>query len=130
MVKDAEAHASDDKAKRDGIEKKNNLDSMIYQAQKTLDENGEKLDDAAKSGLEGVIADVKQDLESDDAARIDAGLQRLQTELHGVAETLYKAEPDQAEAGAPGAEAGSSSADDDVIDAEYSEAPEEKREEG
>ncbi len=130
MVKDAEAHASDDKARRESIEKKNNLDSMIYQAEKTLAENGEKLDDAMKSGLEGVIAEAKQDLESGDAARIDAGLQRLQAELHKVAETLYKAEAAQADAGGPGPDAGSSSPDDDVIDAEYTEASDEKREEG
>ncbi len=130
MVKDAEAHASDDKSRRESIEKKNNLDSMIYQAEKTLAENGEKLDDAMKSGLEGVIAEAKQDLESGDAARIDAGLQRLQAELHKVAETLYKAEAAQADAGGPGPDAGSSSPDDDVIDAEYTEASDEKREEG
>ena len=130
MVKDSEAHSSDDKARRESIEKKNSLDSMVYQAEKTIQENGEKLDEAMKSDVEGVIASAKQDLESDDAARIDAGLQRLQAELHKVAEVLYKAEAAPGDAGAPDADAGSSPSDDDVIDAEYTEASDEKREEG
>jgi molecular chaperone DnaK len=128
MVKDAESHASEDKGRREGIEKKNNLDSMIYQGEKTLAENGDKLDDALKSGVEGVLAEAKKELESEDAARIDAALQRVQAELHKVAEVLYKAEAAQADAGAAGEEAGGgAAADDDVIDAEYTE---EKREEG
>jgi molecular chaperone DnaK len=130
MVKDAEAHSSDDKARREHSEKKNNLDSMVYQAEKTLEETAEKLDDALKSDIAGAIETAKQDLESDDGARLDAGLQRLQTELHKVAEILYKAEAAQADAGEPGSDAGSSLADEDVIDAEYTEASEEKSEEG
>ena len=130
MVKDAEVHSSDDKSRREHSEKKNNLDSMVYQAEKTLEETAEKLDDALKSDIAGAIETAKQDLESDDGARLDAGLQRLQTELHKVAEILYKAEAAQADAGEPGSDAGSSLADDDVIDAEYTEASEEKSEEG
>jgi len=129
MVNDAEIHSSDDKARREQIEKKNNLDSMTYQAEKTLEDNADKLDDALKSDLAGAIETAKQDLESDDAGRIDAGLERLQAELHKVAETLYKAEAAQADAGGPGPDEGSSPPDDDVIDAEYTEAPEDKSEE-
>jgi molecular chaperone DnaK len=129
MVKDAESHSSDDKERREGIEKKNNLDSMIYQAEKTMADSAEKLDDDQKSALEGVLAEAKLDLESDDAARIDAALQKVQAELHKVAEALYKAEAASAEAGA-GAEGEAApegaAADEDVIDAEYTE---EKREE-
>jgi molecular chaperone DnaK len=130
MVKDAEAHSSDDKTRRDSIEKKNNLDSMIYQAEKTLEENAEKLDESMKSDAASAIASAKEDLESDDAARIDAGAQRLQAELHKVAETLYKAESAEAEPGDPAPSAGASASDEDVIDAEYTEASGEKREEG
>ncbi len=128
MVKDAESHASQDKERREAIEKKNNLDSMVYQGEKQLSENGEKLDDAMKSGLENALAEAKKDLESDDAGRIAAGLERLQAELHKIAEALYKAEAAAgASAGddgaAPGgdAAAGGGGSDDDVIDAEYTE---------
>jgi molecular chaperone DnaK len=123
MVKDAEAHASDDMTRRDAIEKKNNLDSMVYQAEKTLAENGEKLDDAQKKGVEDAIADARKDLESEDATRIDAGLQRLEGELHKVAEALYKTDAAQGDgSGAAGAADAGADADDDVIDAEYTEA--------
>ena len=127
MVKDAESHAADDKARRDGIEKKNNLDSMIYQAEKQLEENGDKLDDATKSGLEAALADAKQDLESDDPDRIASGLAKVEAELHKVAEVLYKAEAAQGagptgDAGGAGGAAGAAGgSDDDVIDAEYTE---------
>jgi molecular chaperone DnaK len=125
MVHDAEAHAADDTVRRDAIEKKNNLDSMIYQGEKNLAENSEKLEDDQKKGVESVLADAKKDLESDDPARIDAALQRLQTELHKLAEALYKAEASAAgPAAGPDASAGDGGAahqDEDVIDADYTE---------
>jgi molecular chaperone DnaK len=123
MVKDAESHAAEDKDRREGIEKKNSLDSMIYQAEKTLTDNADKLDDGQKSGLEALLVDAKKDLESDDAARIDAALQKVQAELHKVAEALYKAEAASsgAAAGDPGASGPGGAAEDDVIDAEYTE---------
>ncbi len=125
MVKEAESHASEDKERREGIEKKNNLDSMIYQAEKQLSESGDKLDEGQKATLESALADARKDLESDDPGRISAGLERLQGELHKVAEALYKAEAAQAgpagePAGDPGG-AGGGGDDDDVIDAEYTE---------
>ena len=102
---------------------------MIYQGEKTVAENAEKLDDAQKQALEECLADAKQDLESDDSARIATALQRLQAELHKLAETLYKAEAASGESGASGPGASgpgeaSGPADDDVIDAEYTEEKE------
>ena len=129
MVKDAESHAADDRDRRDSIEKKNNLDSMIYQGEKTLAESEEKLDASQKAGLEGVLADAKKDLESEDAARIDSALQRLQTELHKLAETLYKAEAATAEQAAGAGESaagGDAHEDEDVIDADYTDESERK----
>jgi molecular chaperone DnaK len=129
MMKDAEANATDDRDRRDSIEKKNNLDSMIYQGEKTLAESAEKLDVSQKAGLEGVLAEAKTDLESADAARIDSALQRLQTELHKLAETLYKAEAAASEPAGDAGEAaaeGGAAADDDVIDADYTEESDRK----
>ena len=80
-----------------------------------------KLDTAEKADLEGLIAEAKTDLESDDIARIDAGHQRLEAGLHKLAEALYKQEGP--EGTAPGADASSGPADDDVIDADYTEGP-------
>jgi molecular chaperone DnaK len=123
MVKDAEAHASEDKARREAIEKKNQLDSMIYQAEKTLRENADKLGDDVKKPAEEAITSAKADLESEDAARMDAARGRVEQAMHKVAEVLYKA---QAAPGAPGGGTTSAGSEpkkggDDVIDAEYTE---------
>jgi molecular chaperone DnaK len=125
MVQEAEANASADKERRDSIEKKNQLDSLIYQAEKTIAENAEKLDESEKSAIEGVLSDAKSELESGDAAKLDAARQRVEAELHKIAEKLYKGQAAGAEGGAPppgGDSAGGESGDDDVIDAEFTDA--------
>jgi molecular chaperone DnaK len=125
MVNEAEANAGDDKARREAIEKKNNLDSMIYQAEKTLSENKDALDDSERTTLESALAEAKTDLASDDPEKIDAAHQRVESELHKVAEKLYQAQASQAPGDDPGAEAGGDAGgaaqDDDVIDAEFTE---------
>jgi molecular chaperone DnaK len=127
MVNDAASHASEDKSRREAIEKKNSLDSMIYQAEKTLKESGDALDEGERTNLESALADAKKELESDDAARIEAAYQRVETELHKVAEKLYKAQAEGATAGAADAGAGgaaegaSQPSGEDVIDAEFTE---------
>ena len=120
MVKDAESHASEDGTRRDQIEKHNQLDSMIYQAEKMIADNGETLSDEDKQSLQATIEEAKKDLESQDAARIDSARQKLEAELHKVAEALYK-EGANAAAEPGEAEAPSSDDSDDVIDAEYTE---------
>ena len=127
MVREAEIHATEDQTSREAVEKRNQLDSMIYQAEKMLSESAETLDEADKQAVQSAIDAGKQDLESGDAARIDAANQKIEQELHKLAEKLYKAQaPEQ---GTPGG--GDSSAagaesedDDDVVDAEYTETKE------
>ena len=121
MMAEAEANATEDKARRESIEKKNNLDSMIYQAEKTLAESKDALDPDEKSSLESVLAEAKTDLESGDSEKIDAAFGRVEAELHKVAEKLYKAQAEGAAetADAPGDDAPPQ--DDDVIDAEFTE---------
>ncbi|MEE8165721.1 MAG: Hsp70 family protein, partial [Myxococcota bacterium] len=122
MVKEAEANASEDKIRRDSIDKKNQLDSLIYQAEKTLAENADKIDEADKTALNGTLADAKTDLESGDEVKIDAARQRVEAEMHKIAEKLYKSEAaaGPAAAGDPSPDGASGvAADDDVIDAEF-----------
>lgn len=123
MVTDAEANAAADQSRREGIEKKNNLDSMIYQAEKTISENGDALDADEKKNLEAVLAEAKVDLETGDNDKIDAAHQRVESELHKVAEKLYKASADaEPGEGAPSEEGATKAPDDDdVIDAEFTE---------
>ncbi len=124
MVKDAEAHASEDHARRELIDKKNTLDSLIYQAEKTLRENGDKISGDEKGTVEGVLAEARKDLESDDAAKVEAARQRVEQAMHKVAETLYKSQGDgsgSAAGAAPGSGTGGAPPQEDVIEAEYTE---------
>ncbi len=124
MVRDAESHASEDKVRREVIEKKNHLDSLIYNAEKTVREQGEKLPEDEKKSIEEVLSSAKQDLASEDLDRINAAQQRVETGMHKVAEILYKAQADAGAAGGAadaGGAASGTKADGDVIDAEYTE---------
>ena len=124
MVRDAEANAGEDHRRRESVEKRNNLDALIYQAEKTLTENEDKLSDDDKEKVRSAVEAAKGKLDSEDPAELDAALQQVEQSLHGIAETLYKSQANgdaAAGASAPGAEAESAAGGDDVVDAEYTE---------
>jgi molecular chaperone DnaK len=122
MVREADAHASEDHQRRETIEKRNALDSLIYNAEKTIRESGDKLPEEEKKQVEEVLKEARADLESDDLARIDAANQRVEQEMHKIAEVLYKAQSAEGAEGAQGpGESAPSGEDGDVIDAEYTE---------
>jgi molecular chaperone DnaK len=101
MTKEAELHAEEDRKRKEAVETKNQLDSTIYQLEKTLKESGDKLPADKKAPIEAGIADAKKALESDDAAQMKAAMEKL-TALGGE---LY-AEAQKAAQSAPGGEAG------------------------
>jgi molecular chaperone DnaK len=119
MVREADAHSSEDQQRREKIEKRNALDSLIYNAEKTIGESGDKVPEEEKKQIEEVLGAAKADLESDDLARIDAAHQRVEQAMHKIAEVLYKAQ--SAESAEGPAEPAQSGDDGDVIDAEYTE---------
>ena len=121
MVREAESHATEDSQRREKIEKHNALDSLIYNAEKTIRDSGEKLPDEEKTRIEEVLKEAKADLESDDLARIDAAHQRVEQAMHKIAEVLYKAQPAEAAAAEGPADSAAGGDDGDVIDAEYTE---------
>src|SRR4030081_463394 len=129
-AKEAEAHASEDKEQRDAVEARNGLDSMLYNVEKMLRENGDKISGSERRAVENAIADAKKALESNDKAARDKAAETLTQASHKLAEQMYKsAQPPQGAPGAgpeagPGAGAGASSngnakKDEGVIDAEY-----------
>jgi len=125
MVREAESHAAEDKAERERIDKRNTLDNLIYQAEKMLRENAEKVSGAEAEGVRTAIDAAKKDLESPSLETLENARHHLEQQLHRVAETLYKTQAG-AEAGASGASAGATSSppgggDGDVVDAEYTE---------
>jgi molecular chaperone DnaK len=129
MVKDAEAHAADDKKRREVIEERNKLDSMIYNIEKMLKDNGEKLAAELKTPVEEAIKAARTKLDSQDAAVLKSALEELTKASHKMAEELYKqgaAQPNP-EPSAEGAGDTAPKADkkggDDVVDAEFEESP-------
>lgn len=125
MVRDAEEHAAEDTVRRESVEKRNQLDGMIYQAEKTLSDDQGTIPEADAASVRGAIDDAKKELESDDPAKLDSARQRLEQELHKIAEALYKAQAAEATPGAESAQGGSEPAPEadeaDVVDAEYTE---------
>ena len=128
MIREAEAHASEDHAQREKVEKRNSLDSMIYQGEKLLQENAEKISESDSGALKSAIEEAKKDLESDDLARFESGAQRVERELHKLAEVLYKTQTSGGAdaASEPGASSAGAATDDDVVDAEYTEQKEDR----
>ncbi len=125
MAKDAEAHAAEDKEKREEIEARNALDGMVYNIEKMLKESGEKVQAADKSEVESALADAKKTLEgSPSVAEMRAANDKLTQASHKLAEVLYKANAAAAGQGAPTAQADGTPGDEQkkdegVIDAEY-----------
>ena len=123
MVSDAQAHADEDKKRREDIEARNRLDGLVYSTEKTFNENREKLDSSDASTFESAIADAKKALESGDAAAMNAAGERLQQASHRLAEAIYKGTASQQQAGGerPSGESTgqAQSKEDEVIDTEF-----------
>ena len=132
MIREAESHAAEDKQRREAIEARNQLDSLIYQTEKSLAENGESIDAAGKLSVETAIADAKRVVEDTgaDADRLKTAANDLSKASHKLAEAMYaKAAQSQggasADGGASGAAGGGeSSRKDDVVDADFEEVKE------
>jgi len=123
MRQEAEAHASEDKSRRELAEQKNIASTLAYQTKKSISELGDKLDDASKSAIEASITKVKEAAEGDDVEKIKSAVSELEQAAQAFAQ-LYQQQ--EAEGGAaPGSEAppeaaaSAAGADDDVIDAEF-----------
>ncbi|MGA7313427.1 MAG: molecular chaperone DnaK [Silvibacterium sp.] len=124
MAKEAEAHSAEDKEKREEIEARNGLDSMVYNIEKMLKENGDKVSGAEKGDVETALADAKKTLEGQPgAAELNAAREKLTAASHKLAEAMYKANAAAPAAPADGATAASETTaekkDEGVIDAEY-----------
>jgi molecular chaperone DnaK len=133
MAKEAEAHAAEDKDKRDEIEARNSLDGLVYNIEKMLKDSGEKVQAADKIEVESALADAKKTLEgTPSVAELKSAQEKLTQASHKLAEVLYKANAstpqggptDGASGGA--ADGGEQKKDEGVIDAEYVDVEEKK----
>ena len=124
MVKDAEAHAAEDKKRRELVDARNQGEALIHSAEKSVKEFGDKVAASDKSTIEAAIASLKTALEGEDVEAINARANELAQASMKLGEAMYKAE--QATAGAGGA-TGTQSADEDVIDADFKEVKDDKK---
>jgi molecular chaperone DnaK len=126
MVQDAEAHASDDKNKRELVEARNQADGLAYTTEKSLSEHGEKLDSATKKQIEEALEELKKAIEGENPEEIKAKSETLAQASHKLAEMMYAQSQGDAEtAGEPGSDATDAAADD-VVDAEFEDVDEKK----
>ena len=128
MVKEAEAHAAEDKAQKEGIEIRNNADSMVYQAEKLIKEMGDKAEAGQVDKAKAAIEKVKEALKGTDTEAIKKATEELQEPLHAISAAAYQQaqQAQQAAGGQQGGQAGQQQSngkqDDDVIDAEFTES--------
>jgi molecular chaperone DnaK len=129
MVKDAEAHAADDKKRREAVEAKNQAEAMVHATEKALSEHGSKIGDAERSAIENAMADLREAVKNDDAEAIKAKTNTLAQASMKLGEAMYQ----QAQAGAQGGEGAAAGPDaaagqkDDVVDAEFTEVDDDKK---
>ena len=123
MVKDAEAHAEQDKARREAADTRNAAESVAYSVDKLLKENGEKLPEDVKTEVQGDVDALKKALEGDDDDAVKSALEKLQASQTKLGEALYASA--QAEANADSAS--SSKDDEDVVDAEVIDEDEDEK---
>ena len=133
MVKEAEVHATEDKKQKEAIDVRNQADSFVYQAEKTIKDLGEKADKAQIEKVQAGVEKVKEALKGDDVETIKKALEEAQKPLYEMSAAAYQqAQAAQGAQGAAGAqgEAGqqeAKKADDDVVDAEYTEVKDDKK---
>ena len=134
MVKDAEMHAADDKARKEAVETRNQADSLIYTTEKNLAEYGDKVSAEDRAGIEEAIAALRTAMEGEDVEDIGAKSETLAQAAMKLGEAMYKAQQEeeaagQAEAGAPEADPAAQGGEDDatIVDADFEEVDDERR---
>ena len=131
MTKDASAHAEEDRKYREEVEAKNRADTLVYNTEKLLKENREKIAETDAKAIESAIEECKSAIAEGGAERINGSVERLTTATHKLADVLYKqagAQPGPSE-GVPGSgpSSGSKPAEGEIIDAEYDDVDEKKK---
>jgi len=130
MVKDAEAHAEEDKKRKAQVEAKNQAEALIHSTERALSEHGSKVSEGERRSIENAMADLKEALKGDDAGAISAKSQVLAQASMKLGEAMYKQSQESAASGAGGAGPGADGAGgrkDDVVDAEFTEVDDDKK---
>jgi len=126
MVRDAEAHAEEDRKHREEVEARNQADSLVYQAEKQLQDNGDKIDAAVRAEVESKIEPVKEAIKDNDVERMRSTSQELATAMQKIGEAVYRQAQGagagaQSATGTEGPGSGKKGGDGDVVDADFKE---------
>jgi len=131
MVKDAEAHAEEDKKRRAAVEAKNHAEALVHSTEKALAEHGSKIGEGDRRAIETALADLKEALKGDNAEAITAKMSALSQAAMKLGEAMYKQSESEPGPGGPGAPGGGADAGagkkDDVVDAEFTEVDDDKK---
>jgi molecular chaperone DnaK len=126
MVKDAEAHAEEDKTRKAAVEAKNHAEALVHSTEKALAEHGSKVGDAERSAIENAMADLKEALKGDDAAVIQAKTNALAQASMKLGEAMYKQQADAQNPDTSESATGADGKKEDVVDAEFTEVDPDK----
>jgi molecular chaperone DnaK len=126
MVKDAEAHAEEDKTRKAAVEAKNHAEALVHSTEKALAEHGSKVGDAERTAIENAIADLKEALKGDDASAIQAKTNTLAQASMKLGEAMYKQQADAQNPDTSESATGADGKKEDVVDAEFTEVDDDK----
>ncbi|MBL1406129.1 MAG: molecular chaperone DnaK [Hyphomicrobiales bacterium] len=121
MVVDAEENADSDRQKRDGVEAKNQAESMIHAAEQSLKEHGDKVGDKEKDNIDLAIADLQEALETDDPVNIKSKTEELSNATMAMGAAIYEASQEEAASADAASDAARDDAEEDVVDADFEE---------
>jgi molecular chaperone DnaK len=128
MVKDAEANADADKARRELVEARNQAESLVDSTEKSLKEHGDKVDPSTVEAIELAVAALRESMEGDDAGKIRSGIQNVTEAAMRLGEAIYKSQAAESDGEAPeGSEDEEKDKDDEVLDADFEDLGEDKK---
>ena len=127
MVRDAEANADADKARRELVEAKNQAESLIHSTEKSIKEHGDKVDPSTVEAIELALAALKDEVEGDNAAKIQSGIQNVTEAAMRLGEAIYKAQAGEEGGSDEPVRGGRDDKDDDIVDADFEDLGEDKR---
>jgi len=130
MIKDAEAHAEEDRKRREQIELRNQADTLVYTTDKTLREHGDKVDEATRAQIEEALTELKQALEKDDADAIRAKMEAVGSKSQQLAQAIYAASQASADSGPAGTAEDVTGSEEEVVDAEIVDEGDEEQQAG
>jgi molecular chaperone DnaK len=119
MVREAEENAETDKAKKELVETKNQAESLVHATEKSLEEHGDKVDPSTVEAIELALANLKEQIETDDASKIKGGIQNVTEASMRLGEAIYKSQQEEADGGDADAEDEARPVDDDIVDADF-----------